>query len=330
MSANLATRLDTTARALALLLARGDITLDQLAAQMRVEIARAHAEVWAQVTQGQATPDSDAALREIIQDELTELDRLMTLLRGQAIIEQSDVERRLSVFGDALEDTADEGERMTQGDVSPLALAAIGGAVGALLNRARQQQRVRLPRIDSRQFGALRDLLGERLDTLADDLATGRMTPDQWYESMQQELRLIHDTYARLGQGTLSQTRLDGQLTFLEGFRGDVEGMDAEAIKRRARMYLDSGQASFHEALTTALGMPLLPAYPKDGSTQCRTNDLCFWRIEALPGNGNWNAYWTLRPAENCPTCLARSMAWNPIEIRNGILGDYSRIGTFT
>jgi hypothetical protein len=297
---------------------------------MRVEIARAHAEVWAQVTQGQATPDSDTALREIIQGELTELDRLMALLRGQAIIEQADVERRLSAFGDALEDTADEGERMTQGDVSPLALAAIGGVVGALLNRARQQQRVRLPRIDSRQFGALRDLLGERLDTLADNLATGRMTPDQWYESMQNELRVIHDTYARLGRGTLSQTRLDGQLTFLEGFHGDVEGMDAEAIKRRARMYLDSGQVSFHEALTATLGIPSMPSYPKDGTTICKNGCACGWSYETLPGNGNVNAYWRLRPADHCETCVNRSVAWNPIEIRNGILGDYSRIGTFT
>jgi len=124
----------------------------------------------------------------------------------------------------------------------------------------------------------------------------------------------------------VNDQRLQAQRDFLDGFRGDVEGMSPEAIKRRARMYIGSGQATMQEAATTRLGMPLLPAYPKDGTSDCLNNCRCWWDIQSLEGNGNWDCIWTLRPAEHCPTCEARARAWSPIQIRNGVIQPFDAI----
>lgn len=330
MAATLNTRLETTARALAQLWAAGQLTPVQLRDQMRQAIAEAQTVALLAGTDGQRNAEIDAALKDIIRADYAELDRLMALIQREPTL---DLERRLLAFADTLDQTRAEGQRLVEKrDISPLIPIAIGSALGILISRLGQQPaptNQQLPRIDSRQLQSVADALGQRLDTLADDLAAGNLTPDQWHEAMQNELRIIHQTYARLGGGDVNAQRLQDQLDFLEGFRGDVEGMTPEAIKRRARMYIGSGQASLQEAATTRLGMPVLPAYPKDGTSECLGNCRCWWDIRPLDGNGNWDCIWTLRPAEHCPTCEARAIAWSPIHIRNGIIQPYETAGVF-
>ena len=334
MAATLSTRLEATARAVAHLFASGQLTLEQVRAQMAQAIAEAHTLALLAGTNGQRNAEIDTALREIVAEERAELDRLITLLDGDGL---PDTERRLLAFADALEDTRAEGQRLVEREpLSPLVPIAVGTGLAALLERLNQQQPVagqqpvtRLPRIDSRQLRALGETFGQRLDLLADDLASGSLSADQWHEAMRREINIIHQVYAQTGGGSASQARIDAQLEFLDGFRADVEGMSPEQVKRRSRLYIGSGQASLQEAATASIGLPVLPAYPKDGSTECLGNCRCFWDIRPLEGSGNWDAVWTLRPAEHCATCVTRASLWSPIAIRNGIIQPFETAGVY-
>ena len=333
MAASLDTRLSLRARALAQVYAGGQLSVDQLRAQMRQAIAEAQTVALLAGTDGQRNAEINTALREIIEAEYAELERLIVLLERQPDI---DLAQRLAAFTGTLEETRREGQRLIEEDrLSPLVPLAVGGALGALLSRiggGEASTRQPLPRIDSRQLRALRDLLGARIDALADDLANGVISLDDWHAAMQRELQVAHSTYARLGGGTVSNERVRRQFEFLGNWRNQLssqETLSADGIKLRARMYLDNAQASLQEAATARIGIPVLPAYPKDGSSICRTNDRCFWDIRQLDGSGNFDCHWKLRPAENCPTCVTRAATWNPIRVRNGILQPFNTIGVF-
>lgn len=89
----------------------------------------------------------------------------------------------------------------------------------------------------------------------------------------------------------------------------------------RAAMYVDRLFGFYQEvygaATATVKGVPALPAYPKDGTTQCLTNCKCKWRLEYVKGRfgaiTEVRAFWVLSPVENCPTCLCRATRWNPL-----------------
>lgn len=330
MATTLDSRLSITARALARLWAENALTPDQLRVQMRAALSNAHTIAMLAGTGGQRNAEIDAALRQIIQAEWDELDRLMALLESQPA---TDIERRLLAFADALDETRADGETLARrDDLSPLIPIAIGGGLGALLERiiSSQPGRILTPRIDSRQLGPLYQAFGARLDMLSDDLASGALFPDDWLAAMQRELRIIHSAYAQVGGGSLNEERLRRQLEFLQAWREELDStnmLSAEAIRRRARMYLDNAQASLQEAKTQALGF-ILPAYPKDGSTICLSNCRCRWDIIAV--EQGYDCFWRIRPGETCPTCEARAALWNPIEVRNGVVMPYSTIGTFT
>lgn len=329
MATTLDSRLSVTARALARLWAQGSLPVEALRREMRQALANAHTVALLSGTGGQRSAEIDAALRTIIQGEWDELDRLIALLESQP---ETDIERRLLAFADALDETRADGEQLVRRDeVSPLVPAAIGGALGALLERiVSQPGRQIMPRIDSRSLGALYQAFGARLDLLSDDVASGALFVDDWHAAMMRELRLIHSAYAQVGGGSLNEARYRAQLEFLEGFRADIEAgkLSPSQIRTRARMYLDNAQASLQEAQTLSMGMPPLPAYPKSGTSSCRTNCLCRLRIEQT-GPNSWHVFWLTRPAENCPECLAREREWSPLVIENGIIQPYNPIGLF-
>lgn len=114
---------------------------------------------------------------------------------------------------------------------------------------------------------------------------------------------------------------LAAQLAYLDGFRDTIltsraaGGQWTPGIDARAQMYITAMVAPYWYAETE--GLPL-PALPGDGSSQCRQNDKCKWRIEWDDRKlGNARAYWELRPAEHCQTCIERARRWNPLVIRN-------------
>jgi hypothetical protein len=233
-------------------------------------------------TNGQRNAEIDRALRQIIEGDWAELDRLIALLESQP---ETDIERRLLAFADALDETRADGEQLVRrDDVSPLIPAAIGGALGALLERIISQPgRVVIPRLDSRSMQGVTADLQRRMGELSDLYGNGELLLDDWHVRMQ---RLIAEAHTRMYQSTGALTdasrarlteRLRREFEFLEGFRADLEAgkVTPAQMKNRARMYLSSTQASLQEAFTTAIGLPILPAYPKDGSTECRGNDAC-------------------------------------------------------
>ena len=155
-------------------------------------------------------------------------------------------------------------------------------------------------------------------------LVNGDVTLGAWQRDFRQQIK---DEYIRqygLGIGGVDQmTAVD---------RGSIGGMLAEQYRyldrlvaqtaagevsparliQRSMMYLNSSREALFRAMGRARGIETgeAPAHPGDGSTQCLTNCLCAW-VYQRRGN-EWNLFWTLSPAEHCPTCLERAEIWNP------------------
>lgn len=323
-------RLRQVADELAQRVASGRITPDQLREAMRRALAFAHTQAILRGTGGERPPEIEAALRDILNTEYAELDRLIALA-GQSDFDAQEWTQRLEAFADTLDETQAEGERLTPQGVNPLVPAAIGGALGLLLSR----DRVTVPRLDSRQVSALYQQLLRETDAISAQYQGGQLTLDQWYELMQRQVTNAHARLARIGKGApldaadfdRLNARIQGQWEYLNNWRDELRsGM----IFRddRARLYVNAGKSSLQEAFAAQIGLPPMPVYPGERS-ECQTNCKCTWRYERLPGNGNWNCTWILRPAEHCPNCMARADLWNPIQVRGGVLGPYSTIGVF-
>lgn len=330
-------RLRRRAAALALLVAAGELTLDELRAQMRQELDYAVTAALLSGTGGQRNSAIDAALGKLLTREYDELDRLIDLLSQQDTLNPRDVQRRLDAFADALDDIGDEGARLVeQAPGSPLIPLVIGAALGGLLGGVNRRPGGALPRLDSLSSEALYNRLLARMDELSDLYSNGELLLDDWYERMQREIAALHGSLYQQGVGRALtaadlqrvQARIRAQYDFLDGFRADVEAgtLTPDGLKRRARMYLSAAKSSLQEGAAAALGLPRLPAYPGEGS-ECQVNCKCTWVIRMVEGGAD--AYWTLRPSEHCQQCLARSIEWNPLQIRNGVIQPYNPIGLF-
>src|SRR3990167_5408349 len=334
-------RLRHRAALLALALAAGEITLDQLRAVMRQELAEDITIAFLSGTGGQRNADIDDKLRELIQQNYAELDRLIRLLeRPDNSRTPADTQRRLELFADTLDSIQAEGERLVEQPSSPLIPAAIGAALLALLGRVRTPGRGILPDTGAdagTNAGALVEHFGSVMDDLSAQVHSGQLTVDQWLEQMRIADRNLHAALYRSGLGreldgadlARLNERIRQQWEFLDGFAADIRAgkLTPEQIKARARMYLDNGQASLQEGAVARLGIPLLPAYPKDGQSECLGHCRCWWDIRQV--EGGFDCFWTLRPAEHCSTCENSAALWSPIQVRNGVLGPYSTIGTF-
>jgi hypothetical protein len=337
MVTTLDSRLSITARALARLWADGSLPIEALRREMRQVLANAHTVALLAGTGGQRSPEIDAALRQIIEGEWNELDRLIALLESQP---ETDIERRLLAFADALDETRADGETLVQADVvDGLVPAAIGGAIGALLERIISQPgRVIIPRLDSRAMQGVTAELQRRMDELSDLYTNGELLLDDWHERMRRELRIAHQVLYQAGKsGPLTpddlariNQRVQEQIAYLDGFRADIEAgkLTPAQIRTRAQMYVKAGYASLQEGGTVGRGMPVLPAYPTMAS-ECRINCRCYWRIIQLDEPGAWDCTWVSRASEVCPQCVARAAEWRPLQIRNWEIQPYNSAGLF-
>lgn len=111
------------------------------------------------------------------------------------------------------------------------------------------------------------------------------------------------------------------QRDFLDGWLAEirrVKGLPGGV--HRAEMYAKSLEQVYQRAYMRAKGesvqLPDLPAYPRDGSTVCRTNCRCRWDVRRV-SDTEYQAVWKLQPGENCPDCLERAVRWNPLRIVN-------------
>lgn len=176
----------------------------------------------------------------------------------------------------------------------------------------------------------------DRTQAIAEDLVSGRLTVDEWLDEMETEVAQLHTTAYTIYRGGLSemgqedldliQENVDAQVVYLENWANelrsvDVSVLDPNEIARRARMYLGAVNQTIQEATTTSLGLPRLPAYPADGGTPCLVFCQCSWKIERLPGEGNWDCTWVLGDAEHCDGCIDRAKMYSPLMIRGGVIG---------
>lgn len=168
------------------------------------------------------------------------------------------------------------------------------------------------------------------LDDLMDSLQSG-VPLDRWVLDFRQSLK---ETYiaeylsARGGRDAMTQSdwgqlgaMLKKQYGYLNNFAEDIaagklsEGgrLRLKQVRARAAMYFESSGQAYERGKSNSLGMPRLPAYPGDGSTQCLSNCGCHWEITET--EDAWLCSWVLGPVEHCPDCVRRSREWNPYRI---------------
>lgn len=160
---------------------------------------------------------------------------------------------------------------------------------------------------------------------LAGRLANNEITLQQWTLQMRGEIRNTFSAEYMAGRGgrnAMTQadwgrvgSMLRGQYQFLDGFARDIAaGNLSEAqIAARANLYFGSARQAFERAKAISRGMPDLPAYPCDGSSECLSNCHCRWDISET--RNEWRARWVLGAAEHCATCSDRAGMWNPLVI---------------
>lgn len=152
-------------------------------------------------------------------------------------------------------------------------------------------------------------------------LNAGEIDLQQWERQARARLKSIHVDQYTLGRGARgSMTQADwgrvghalrDQYAYLNGFAQEIATgtLSPATIAARSTLYVEASTASYERGRAAAHNL-VLPAYPGDGSTQCRVNCKCTWRI--TENEDAWDCYWTLGNAEHCEDCVTRSQTWAP------------------
>jgi len=169
-------------------------------------------------------------------------------------------------------------------------------------------------------------------DDLVADLFARRISHQEWTFRARQRIKETFIAEYMLGRGgRAAMTQADWgrvgamlktQYQFLQRFEQDlIDGKLTEAQARvRLRMYLNDSRQAYERALSEAMGVPRLPAYPGDGQTRCKANCQCHWAYEDT--EDEWLVSWTLGSAEHCEDCLANAAKWNPLRVpKQGAVG---------
>lgn len=152
-------------------------------------------------------------------------------------------------------------------------------------------------------------------------LNAGEIDLQQWERQARARLKSIHIDQYTLGRGARkSMTQADwgrvghalrDQYAYLNQFAGEIATgtLTPAGIAARSTLYVEASTASYERGRAAARNL-VLPAYPGDGSTACRVNCKCTWRI--TESEDAWDCYWTLGNAEHCEDCVQRSQTWAP------------------
>ncbi len=174
--------------------------------------------------------------------------------------------------------------------------------------------------------------------SFAHGLVDGTITPDEFEAAMKAEIRADELAQAVIGAGgahladagtyQVAQQAVDQQMVYFDAWMSDIRAGNigsAQQMTMRARMYGTSAGQTFERASVEALGVPVLPFYPKQ-LTLCKIGCCCHWDTQVLRGSGNYDCYWVTDPmCDHCSTCLARERAANPLRVRNGAILDASK-----
>ena len=164
-----------------------------------------------------------------------------------------------------------------------------------------------------------------RVQGLADDLVTGKLTVQEWTLAMRREVSNIFSSeylLAKGGRNAIFQADLDAiqemlttQYTFLQNFAEKVRvGEYSQAqIAAYSELYLDSSTQAHERGKAGRHGVTL-PFYPGDGSQICRARCRCRWDIEET--DTEYLCTWLLNAAKkHCETCLGNAANNKPLII---------------
>ena len=164
-----------------------------------------------------------------------------------------------------------------------------------------------------------------RVQGLADDLVTGKLTVQEWTLGMRREVsNIFSDEYmlAKGGRNAMFQADLDAiedmlrtQYAFLQEFAEDVRAgnLSKPQIAARSELYLDSATQSHERGKAGRHGV-VLPFYPGDGSQICRARCRCRWDIDET--DTEFLCTWLLNAAKkHCDTCLYNAANNKPLII---------------
>ena len=185
------------------------------------------------------------------------------------------------------------------------------------------------------------------IGTITEHLLDRHIALSEWADRMMTEIGVSVFTQYLLGIGGVNvidqkgveeaEGYVEKQRSFFQRFlQGVSEGLLTFArILQRARMYGESGTASYERAKAAAYGI-VLPAYPGDGSTVCLVMCRCHWGLVDVDME-TVHAFWNLGTVitEHCPDCLIRAREWKPyvakreIEMDDDSSGDDDDFGSW-
>lgn len=221
--------------------------------------------------------------------------------------------------------TADEWERMA----TTLGLrASLKWQWSIKANRYRDTKTGRF--VSQATIQTLRDsfIVGrmERMDQLAQQVAGGQRSIQEWVTAMRDEVRQTYASEYIFGRGGVNaMTQADwgrlgrmirDQYAYLQDFAATVANGDYSEgqIRTRAHHYVGSAVQAFERAVGIARGWPDLPAYPGDGQTTCFGNCRCTWTLVRTDDGRGWNATWVTSDDEReCEDCISNGKRWAPL-----------------
>lgn len=116
---------------------------------------------------------------------------------------------------------------------------------------------------------------------------------------------------------------LRNQYRHARQFARELAGLSEAQIVARIKLYAGAASQAYQRGLAWGRGLnpEILPALPGDGSTDCRSNCLCSWRITTRSkALGDFDVSWVLgRTERHCRTCPERARQWRRLKIRGGI-----------
>lgn len=212
------------------------------------------------------------------------------------------------------------------------------------------------------QFEVYMETARNRLVGITTRLTVGDLTPDEWLDLFEMELRYLFLVSAALGAGgfdgltrdmvSLMESALREQFGYLNswyaaltpdiripeddiarllrelGVSGLYDATEKQMLARAA-LYAESARATYFRVRGHALGLPPMPFYP-GVRTICHVNCKCAWEYVKIAGNGNWDCYWRRSPVDSCATCLARERVAYPLKVRMGVIQPFDATGTMT
>lgn len=119
--------------------------------------------------------------------------------------------------------------------------------------------------------------------------------------------------YGVMGGVIADQYRYFDKIMMAEYLSGNISPQE---VARRIAMYINSTKEAFERANARVRGLPLMPAYPGDGHTPCKTNCKCHWEYHRR--RGRWECFWVMSAVENCSGCVDHSLEWSPLIVEVG------------